>query len=448
MRNLKLQKACFCLPQVPLTVDGKMKSSCTEEETEMVIVEFFSRTPIDNMITTLANRPERVIFVGELKRMQKHDAAFRRFLQAVGNDVTQIEYRHVRVHELSEIVKTLEQIVLDYPRCHFDITGGDALVMTATGVIYERYRNQGVELHQYNIHTGKVYDCDLNGETVSARIPALTVEQMILLHGGSVVTQEQREDGTYEWQLDEPFREDVSRMWEICKPNCGLWNRQMTMLGDMIGLNMETEDPLRLCVNLRQVAYETETAVQALNLRGVFPKLEKAGLISDLEEKDDYFSLRFKNEQVKKCLTKAGTILELITCLMASNARKKDNSPYFDHMLTGVLIDWDGVVHDETEEAVDTENEIDVILVKGVVPIFISCKNGSVGEEELYKLSTVADKFGGAYVKKVLVGTTLGRGGRSKAHFLKRAQDMNIRVIEGAHKMTEKELEKQLKTVI
>ena len=41
--------------------------------------------------------------------------------------------------------------------------------------------------------------------------------------------------------------------------------------------------------------------------------------------------------------------------------------------------------------------------MRGLRPIFISCKNGSFLPEELYKLSAVAKHFGGEYAKKVLV---------------------------------------------
>ncbi|MBQ3004644.1 MAG: hypothetical protein IJD88_01815 [Clostridia bacterium] len=69
--------------------------------------------------------------------------------------------------------------------------------------------------------------------------------------------------------------------------------------------------------------------------------------------------------------------------------------------MTGVVIDWDGKLHDEnTEKVLDTENEIDVLMMHGVIPVFVSCKSSSVDSNELYKLNTIAEKFGGPYAKK------------------------------------------------
>ncbi len=421
----------------------------------MVIVEFFSQVPIENMISALASSPERVIIVGESKKIEKKLPVFRRFLEAVGNTTTQLETRNVEIRKLNKIVQVLEEIVADSPGCHFDLTGGDDLSMVAMGIVYERYREQGVELHQYNIRTGVVYDCDLNGKVVSRQMRDLTVEQNIILHGGSIVSDKLRENGTCAWDFNNDFIRDVKTMWDICRKDCGKWNYQISMLNNMLSFNCDNDHTLRLHVIISQVrAYFSDRGF-SLKQKDIFKQLEEAGLISDFCCDDENFCMTFKNEQVRKCLTKAGTILELITYLAAQKVVGKEGTPYYTDAMTGVFIDWDGVVHDDDQNdeedienrVVDTENEIDVLLMHGAVPVFISCKNGKVGEEELYKLNTVAERFGSSYAKKVLIGTTLGRKRESKRYFLQRAKDMNIRVIEGVQNMTDHEFIKKLKSL-
>ena len=95
----------------------------------------------------------------------------------------------------------------------------------------------------------------------------------------------------------------------------------------------------------------------------------------------------------------------------------------------------------------DTEKEIDVILMKGVVPAFISCKNGIIPGDELYKLNTVAEQFGSEYARKVLVATDMGKAGKSRKYFLERARDMGIQIIEDVHKNGFGKLENILKTI-
>ena len=85
----------------------------------MVVIEFFSETPIDNMISTLTSHPDKVILVGQSKIIRKNGKAYEKFLASVGNDTTQIDYCSVIPHDLGNIVTALEKIVMDYPDCHF-----------------------------------------------------------------------------------------------------------------------------------------------------------------------------------------------------------------------------------------------------------------------------------------------------------------------------------------
>ena len=87
------------------------------------------------------------------------------------------------------------------------------------------------------------------------------------------------------------------------------------------------------------------------------------------------------------------------------------------------------VFHMENE----VKNEVDVMGMHGITPVFISCKNGStVNVEELYKLRTVAEHFGGSFAGKILVSSVaLGED------FHERAKEMEIHVIDGVRKIGE-----------
>ena len=111
-------------------------------------------------------------------------------------------------------------------------------------------------------------------------------------------------------------------------------------------------------------------------------------------------------------------------------------------------MDWDGEFHESEDEKKDTENEIDVVLMRGLTPLFISCKNGSVNENELYKLDAVTNRLGGKYAKKALVATYLGKKQNSIEYFRQRAKDMNITLIDGVHLLDEEEFERTIKNII
>jgi len=61
--------------------------------------------------------------------------------------------------------------------------------------------------------------------------------------------------------------------------------------------------------------------------------------------------------------------------------------------------------------------------------VFVSCKNGIVENEELYKLNSVAQYFGGRYAKKVLVAPALRYLG-SEQLIKERAGELDIRVVD------------------
>ena len=184
--------------------------------------------------------------------------------------------------------------------------------------------------------------------------------------------------------------------------------------------------------------------------KGILSTLLKAGLITYFDdETDDRLTVSYKNKQVRRCLTKAGQALEMKIFVTAKNVRDKQGLLVYDDALNGVLIDWDGTFHDEDAEQIyDTENEIDILLMHKTVPVFISCKNGVVTADELYKLSTVAERFGGQQAKKVLVATSLDSMGEAGKYVRQRAVDMGIRLVEKVQKMDDEELAKKIRNLL
>lgn len=95
--------------------------------------------------------------------------------------------------------------------------------------------------------------------------------------------------------------------------------------------------------------------------------------------------------------------------------------------MQSVHIDWDGDIH-IPRTAADVSNEIDVMALDGNTPIFISCKAGSMDEGKalnaMYELETVASRFGGKYVKKVLATLQPITGA-----YAERAKEMNIELL-------------------
>lgn len=411
----------------------------------MTYIEFFDKDLIENICTSLTNPPERVILVGsDMKLLQKHAERYTDILLQRGAEV-EFVCKSVNKNKMQDVVAALSSIVETYDDCVFDLTGGEDIFLVCTGIVFERYKEKNIQMHRFNIRNNTIQDCDFDGKTIlETELPQLTVEENIRIYGGDVVYDDIKPDTTPSWDFEGDFADDIDLMWDICKTYVRLWNKQIGVFMMAEQFRGSESNPLTVTA---PVPYLKEN-LERINAGyvfdyGIINALYRAGLI---EAHDDgyEFTITYKNEQVKKCLTKAGRVLELKIFVAAIRACEKNGSYVYNDVMNGVYIDWDGDIHTE-QESHDTANEIDVMMMHGMVPVFVSCKNGRVGMDELYKLNTVATRFGGKYAKRVLIATALDRN-ENADDFRERAKEMRIRIVEKIQDMDETDLQKEIRT--
>lgn len=415
----------------------------------MTVVEFFDGVSINNMVSCLTLKPEKIIFIGEKKLMKKQQNIYENFANKY-EVIVSFEYRSINRNSVEQIVSVLSKIIETEDSCTFDLTGGEDLVLVAMGVVFERYKETNkVQMHRFNIRTGLVYDCDNDGDLPNVKLPVISVADNIMLYGGTIVPYD-GEKGTYFWNWNDEFKSDVTQMWEICKVNPGLWNSQVNTF-ELLYKNYKNDfSEYGVLMNKTKLTERIKAEKGKCSwVLGLIRALCKNKLITNYYDDEEIVSFEFKNEPIKNCLTKAGTLLELVVSLHASDACDATGMKKYNDVATGVYIDWDASIHDIKDEEKDTENEIDVMLMRGVVPIFISCKNGYFDETELYKLNTVAERFGGPYSRKVLVSTYYGNNSiEGHKYFVQRAKDMNIQLIEDVHNLSNNEFKRKIKNIV
>lgn len=404
----------------------------------MTVVEFLDKNPIENMINTVTLAPDRVLFLGG-ESGEEQIRIYRDFLRWKGLN-TEVIFYPVDRNSLSPIVQALEKIVTSDDTFCFDLTGGDDLSLVAMGIIYQKYRTErNIQMHRIHIPSGKVTDCDGDGVLPDFRPMRMGVEEHIRLHGCAVSSVD-----AVTFDFDREERADLRRIWEICRIDPTLYNQGINGLNELKKTSGTLTDGLAVRIPAysgeKQSAYNRNrrAAVQLLS------SLAKCGVIRELHADGGRLSFRYKSACVRHCLAKAGNILENHVLLTARSIRDGDGFFYHDAQ-GGVVIDWDGKQH-RNDDA--TSNEIDVILMHGLIPVYISCKNGSVQDDELYKLNTVAAYSGGAYAKKVLIATEWNKTPSALQHFRSRAADMGITLIENTHKMSDQQLRRRLKSLV
>ncbi len=410
----------------------------------MTVVEFYDRDSAQNIVGALLQEPDRVVFLGDSeKQMKKSVEIYREITSSRYLDI-EFVIKKTAKNDLLKIRDTLAEIVEEYDDCIFDLGGGEDLFLVAAGMVYEQYKDR-IQLQKFNVLSSVLADCDDGSSRNVSDMVRLTVEENIRLYGGKILYGDKREGGTFDWDIDEEFADDIFVMWSVCRADPTKWNRHTHAMGLMDNL-FRKPGTLEMKVNPEEAEKRlSEKGDSYCFFKDLMSTLGKYGLIKNLVYKNDGFSFSYKNEKVRKCLTKAGQILELYVTVKALGLCDNDGEPYYNDVMTGVFIDWDA--KEPGEDEANIANEIDIILMKDMVPVFISCKNGAVSVDELYKLSSVAKKFGGNHAKRVLVATNLDKMGSTAKYIRARARDMKIRVIENVHKQSEAEIERAVKSL-
>lgn len=404
----------------------------------MTYVEFFERDVLENLCTCLAMAPDKVILIGDSRKlMSSHADRYERLLRA-RREVVEFEIVSVDRYNIANILNVLDRIIREEPDCVFDLTGGSDLCLVAIGILSERYKDRHLQMHRFNLRNNTVFDCDLDGKvTVEGAAPQIRVEEMVYAGGGEVVFEEDYPCGTHLWDWTDEFERQVRTMWEICRRNTRVWNLQTWMLASIETFNLDPENELTTSVSRSVLDAHLEEQGRKLYVNHrMMRSLVRAGLITLFDLTDENLTVTYCSPQVKRCLTVGGRILELYVYALAQAAREPDRSPTYHDVMTGVVIDWDGQ-YGSDNPAPDTTNEVDLILMHGMTPVFISCKNGDVDNEELYKFNAVAERFGGKYAKKILIATSLDLGDVSVQYLLRRADELNIQVVTGLQNLDE-----------
>lgn len=376
----------------------------------MTLISFFDEDPIDNIGDIIYLQPQTCIFLGDDKLMKKRKKAqISQFVLDRGLQ-TQVSFRSLPRNDIDSTLEVLRELITEYPDSIFDVSGGTELLIAAAGIISGMY---DVPMYQRNGKNGNIlwqYGCELAPTEAS-----LTVAEVISLHAGAIVDERTMQKP----RITEDLADDILRLWEIARQDPQQWNNTCYAIAALAECT-QSEDSLHIVVTGQQnkaAFYRADMAVIA--------DLFAEDFILDLDYEWGGISFRFRDENIRMILTKAGMLLELYTYMAANWA---------DDRAVSICLDWDGMEVDNG--GIQTRNELDVMLTYGVMPICISCKNGEFDKTALYELETIGKHFAGRYAKKVLVATYVGKNEQSIKTLERRARDMNILPLFQIHELT------------
>ena len=369
----------------------------------VVVFEFLSREPIENVITAMNFQVDRLVFFGNhediISQKEKTENFLRKYCA-----VESIVFLPLSGSNLQSVLQTMrKEIELELSKnakLFFDITGGESLMLVAFGMLSREYETP---MHMYDIYKGKLLELNAREEhtgisSIATKRPVpMTLDKLIEMHGGVINYKLQKDIKDVP---DEESREDILKIRKVMKLHSGHWNPFSEFLRENMNPDEEGRVYRKESTVLKALADSSNKLKSAHKFYQIMEDLARAGAILDLKHFEGKYQFRFKNKAIKGYLWDGGSILELYSYL-----QEKEHS---DECRVGVHLDWDGVL--EGPSGIDVLNEIDVLSLRGYIPTFISCKSGKLSPQQclhaLYELDTVANRFGGKYAKKRLVVTS------------------------------------------
>lgn len=396
----------------------------------MTLIECFSDMPVDNISACLNLEPEKLIFLGDKSEMKKTVHRYEALLQQRGM-ATAIELWEADTGEMGSLIPSLRKLLLKEEHCVIDLTGGDEPVLMAVGAALnglDKWQRRQVSVQKFDPELGRWKDLDGDGWVIPGQQVQFTVAEMIALHGGIVASH---------GFVPQPHHktEELQELWHYICQDPRRWNDSIALL---VNFESHADSKTQVFLYLPAIAEGIRNFDEKLpRMRSVIAKLQELGVAKD-QSNENCIQYTYTSELMRKCANREGNVLEFLT-LMHAREMTEEGKPFFYDLLPGVFIDWDGVNRNEGKEGnwePEVQNEVDMVAVRNGVPLFVSCKNGDVKEEELYKLSTVVRRFGGPYAKKMLIATNIGKGGVGLEGFRQRAEELGIYLVPHAAKMT------------
>ena len=379
----------------------------------IVNIEFLDKDPIENVITCLNHKVDKVICFGDEDIIKEKSKATETFLKKYCN-VKEVSFEALSRTNLDDVLFSMDKVVeaerAAGNQVFFDLTGGEGLALVAFGILS---RERALSMHMYDVPKGWLYELNREaGPTISDATEkqqiALDIDAYIEMNGGVVNHSMQKDIKSLE---DPDFTKDAQRLWNICSKYQKTWN----LFSEFLREFCQPDSSLYVVIDMAAIGKELKVKrkFDKKEIREIFKSCVGIGVFEDAYNTGEVYSFSYKNEKIKEILWDAGSVLELHTYM-----EERQNA---SDCKVGVHIDWDGTIRGGWGN--DTVNEIDVMSIKGYVPTFISCKNGSVDQMDLYELDTVAERFGGKYAKKILIAPQ----GLNRAHH-KRAEEMGIEI--------------------
>ena len=368
------------------------------------LIELYDERPIENVLASEVFKPERTVFLcpsevvqdktikGNLAEYFKH--------RGLNNELVFLE---TSMYNSAKIEKQLLSVTEKYPDCVLDITGGTDAALFAGGRLcaqigipaftYSRKRNCFFDIH--NAPFADELPCNISH----------SIEDCFLMAGGALRT------GRVDNSILSRYMSDIEPFFRLYLRNRRDWTRTVNYIQRASQSEKGYAAPLDVSAPFT-VKGERGTRIDAPE--NVLYELEKIDFLRNVNISREAVEFSFRDSQIRTWLRDIGSVLELYIykcCL---------DTGLFNDVRTSAVVDWEGTFRQD-----NVTNEIDVMAMRGINPVFISCKTCDVSTEALNELAILRDRFGGNTAKAAIVTTK-----RCQNITRHRASELRIEVID------------------
>ena len=344
------------------------------------LIELYDERPIENVLAAEVFRPERTVFLcpAEIAQSPQKQQSIRELFSRRGVG-TECIFLETSLLYADKVERQLKKVISAYPDPAIEITGGSDAALFACGRLCGSF---AVPVFTYSRKRGRFYDIS-NAPFARDKIPDIRygIDDIFLMAGGRTAEGRVNNAGLAR------YADFIPRFFSVYRECRREWQRAVDY---MQRASRTEESPAPLTVNAGfRVKGEHGSVLEAPER--VLRALEEIGALQELRISGAGVSFTFADRQIRSWLRDVGSVLEL------SLYRQCLDSGLFQQVRTSVIVHWEG---EETKDAVS--NEIDVMAVRGIMPLFISCKTCAASTEALNELAILRDRFGGPMAKAVL----------------------------------------------
>ncbi len=378
----------------------------------LYLIELYdSSIPINNYLSCRLLEPDEMVLLtadGE-EDLAPARERFENFRQFFGLK-TKVTFCRCRPRDLAGMEENMSRFIRYWgeENCVIDVIGGDETLLVAAGmcaVSFPSLRIVSLRGSAPVLIRGE----DPKGE-IGRTEASLTVRDVISMAAGELVRC-----GHADWRdLDEDTMALIPVMFGIYLDNRSSWPSFVYYLQGLNSMRYRVREgafsgPAEITVN-PVTGRRVRADLQIINA------LSSAGIVSECRLTQSVCRLTFSRPGLVRFLCDSGSWLELFVYSVLRG------SGLFGDIEIDPVISWDN-----DRDDLDTVNEVDLIAMRGIVPVFISCKSGIPGNDAVNEILTITRRFGNRRARAVLV--TACDPERDAPALLRRAADSGVSVV-------------------